>query len=1019
MECYRRNLVASIAAVICLSALGNRAAAEVVCLEAEWGTPSGQWKVVSDRWAAKGKSVEGFARTGGLTLELDVKEPGTYYVWARILVSRGFQVACDGKELGELNAQPEVHWEGYVGRWSWCCVATKKGAQGIDLGRGKHRFHFAGDEAGCLDRVLLMPLPLVKDSPYLARLGPPTYYRNPNVSTERGIFSLCATQHFDLGELISKDEYVVSYFYTRVESPQRRKVNILYGSDDSLMIFLNGKMIHENFVERRSASPGRDVVPITLEKGVNDLLLKIENGHGGYEFYVLLADDRQNLVPDLKFSDGQGRSGSLPVWSMIGPFPDGPGRNGFWQALGPEKERNFAAQYEGLRGKVSWRPAPEPQNSGLLAKCRAEMAAAGLLEQQDYEKDGGKPLPDWMTRFDDASMGQPKHTYYIAPDGDDNNPGTEQQPWKSLLKAAATLEAGQCAQVKSGTYEAKRGTKLVIVGGRPGEPASYVHYQAAPGAEVTLKGIVFQLDGLRSSYTHIKGFRFLGGGIRGRYWLHHAVVDDCEFSDRSDFSLDGQELVIRRVKMHGNRFGLALGHSHSVLVEDSVFDNNQRSYGSQEYRGPRGNNTDGINSAEGATKLLIRRCIMARHGDGGVDLKCLDHPGLQVIIEDSVAYENLHYGFKIWNPDSKLVNCVAAWNNWANLNQLYDLYNCTIVGSNRAKTNIAFRGANKDRSVRNTIFANCEIDAESYLQSKTADNLFFNAGEGKIARALLTQHFDLGRVFGNCEARIAYFRTVVRAPEAREVRFFMGTDDSMKFFVNGQQVHRTALVARSAQPEQERFSGKLAQGDNILLVKLENFHRGWGFCFCMTDAEGNVLDDVSFRDELGRQSQTWPVWAAIGTFPSSQEASQRPAFFDQTFPPEVEPFRADAEYQGAEESRIRWQKLVWNAAPQRECLIQRLRIGKQSPAQGQGNLKNLWTGDLVSDPRFVAPQSGDFRLAAGSPAIAAGKPDGAPEKDIVRSPRKGRPDLGAYQSGASTFVRLEPGQKGAPRSLSP
>jgi len=42
--------------------------------------------------------------------------------------------------------------------------------------------------------------------------------------------------------------------------------------------------------------------------------------------------------------------------------------------------------------------------------------------------------------------------YFVAPDGDDGNPGTYDEPWQTISKAAATVVAGDSVFVRGGTY---------------------------------------------------------------------------------------------------------------------------------------------------------------------------------------------------------------------------------------------------------------------------------------------------------------------------------------------------------------------------------------------------------------------------------------------------------------------------------------------------------------------------------------------------------------------------------------
>ena len=46
-------------------------------------------------------------------------------------------------------------------------------------------------------------------------------------------------------------------------------------------------------------------------------------------------------------------------------------------------------------------------------------------------------------------------TYYVATSGNDVNPGSQSQPWKTIQKAAAVMHAGDTVLIHAGTYYEK------------------------------------------------------------------------------------------------------------------------------------------------------------------------------------------------------------------------------------------------------------------------------------------------------------------------------------------------------------------------------------------------------------------------------------------------------------------------------------------------------------------------------------------------------------------------------------
>ena len=89
---------------------------------------------------------------------------------------------------------------------------------------------------------------------------------------------------------------------------------------------------------------------------------------------------------------------------------------------------------------------------------------------------------------------------------------------------------------------------------------------------------------------------------------------------------------------------------------------------------------------------------------------------------------------------------------------------------------------------------------------------------------------------------IVYGSVVLDAPATQQTTMFVGSDDSVKVWLNGELVH-TAFVGRGANDYQDFFPVTLEQGKNVLLVALDNHgHGGFsGFFGFAPDAKYEVF----------------------------------------------------------------------------------------------------------------------------------------------------------------------------------
>jgi hypothetical protein len=91
----------------------------------------------------------------------------------------------------------------------------------------------------------------------------------------------------------------VAYALCFIESDIDRNIIMKLGSDDGVMVFLNGKKIHDNSIYR-SLSIDEDVISAKVAPGLNPLLVKVDQGTGGWEFCLRIINEDGTPANKLK-----------------------------------------------------------------------------------------------------------------------------------------------------------------------------------------------------------------------------------------------------------------------------------------------------------------------------------------------------------------------------------------------------------------------------------------------------------------------------------------------------------------------------------------------------------------------------------------------------------------------------------------------------------------------------------------------------------------------------------------------
>jgi HEAT repeat protein len=104
--------------------------------------------------------------------------------------------------------------------------------------------------------------------------------------------------------------------------------------------------------------------------------------------------------------------------------------------------------------------------------------------------------------------------------------------------------------------------------------------------------------------------------------------------------------------------------------------------------------------------------------------------------------------------------------------------------------------------------------------------------------------------FPNQSDCAAYLKTEVIAPEATDAILLMGSDDGIKAWLNGVEVH-SKNVDRGQIVDQDMAPIKLKQGSNKLMLKITQGGGGWSACARIVSPDGFPIKDLRVKSQTG------------------------------------------------------------------------------------------------------------------------------------------------------------------------
>ncbi len=268
----------------------------------------------------------------------------------------------------------------------------------------------------------------------------------------------------------------------------------------------------------------------------------------------------------------------------------------------------------------------------------------------------------------------PGQVFYVAPDGDDAQPGTRTAPWRSPAVAVSRLKAGDTLVLLPGTYPladyerdilrppSGQPDAWIVLRGEPGQPYPVLAGRDNLAALVDLSGVQYVwLEHIEMTHDPQAADPRVRDGIlvQGQP-AAHVVLADLYIHHVDEFGMnlqDVRDLLIVNTRILYAGFG-ALGGppgAHHGWEQVTIRDT-RLAYSGHYYQGGDGHNRpydrpDGLGIEPSAGPIVLER-VRAEHnyGDG------LDSKAQVTVIRDSIVANNTCDGVKLWGREGHLEN---------------------------------------------------------------------------------------------------------------------------------------------------------------------------------------------------------------------------------------------------------------------------------------------------------------------------------------------------------------------------
>jgi len=270
--------------------------------------------------------------------------------------------------------------------------------------------------------------------------------------------------------------------------------------------------------------------------------------------------------------------------------------------------------------------------------------------------------------------------YYVAPTGDDANPGTQSQPWRTIQHAADTLAAGDTIYIRAGTYPER------VIPQNSGSAGQYITYAVYPGEKATIDGSSITLpdtlaglfDILDQSYIRVAGLRVINAGPydnNAAILVHNSSYIIVENNHTANTSSSGIGIwASDHITADGNTIeqaGIRLYQECLTVAETSWFEikNNEVSNGHK----------DGICVKDNAANGQVYRNHVYQVQGVGIYVDSWNRHTHDIAVFQNIVHDNGNDGLALASEEGGTLENVYVYNNMGYHNR-YNALNVSING---------------------------------------------------------------------------------------------------------------------------------------------------------------------------------------------------------------------------------------------------------------------------------------------------------------------------------------------------